>query len=205
MKPAVLIARTVIRWGLPLLLAGCVAGPRRPPALAEYDLRPPGGQPESTAVGAVDVRSPSWLDTSAMQYRLAYENGARRFAYAESRWVAPPGELLAQALRRSLVNGTGSCRLRVDLDEFLQVFDSQAKSRAVIEARAELLAPRDGSVLSRRAFAVARPTGSADARGGAAAFNAGIAELAVGLGEWLNGLERRPGSDGGIGRRCAGA
>lgn len=36
----------------------------------------------------LDVQSPQWLDTVAMQYRLAYADRARREVYAGSRWVA---------------------------------------------------------------------------------------------------------------------
>ena len=92
---------------------------------------------------------PSWLDTPQLQYRLLFADATRRRSYAESRWVAPPGELLEAALRRQLMGdgnapANGGCMLRVDLDELLQVFHTPQRSDGLIELQVSLVAPRGG-------------------------------------------------------------
>jgi cholesterol transport system auxiliary component len=62
-----------------------------------------------------------------MHYRLAYAEPLRRQSYRESRWAAPPAELLESVLKRrhaaAEANGPG-CRLHLVLDEFEQRFDA---------------------------------------------------------------------------------
>lgn len=142
-------------------------------------------------VGQIEVLSPSWLDTTAMQYRLAYADRARREIYAGSRWVAPPAKLLEQQLKRRLLGGVGAvriqpagCRLSVELDEFVQVFDAPEMSRVIIEARAALLAPRAATFLARQRFTVIK-TASADARSGAVALDAAARQFGEEIEDWL--------------------
>jgi cholesterol transport system auxiliary component len=192
-----------------LLLAGCinleVGGKGGRTNLAHFDLA--GGQaaspgsstPRAIALRSVDVVAPTWLDGPAMQYRLAYADPARRASFAESRWVAPPPELLQQTLRRQLSaaesrGAPGACRLQIEVDEFVQVFDSPQSSSGVIELRAALLA-RSDAPLARQTFRASRPAQSADARGGVAALAAATGDLATAIGNWLDA----PGSDSAIG------
>lgn len=192
-----------------LLLAGCinleVGGKGGRTNLAYFDLA--GGQaaspgsatPRAIALRSVDVVAPTWLDAPAMQYRLAYVDSARRASFAESRWAAPPPELLQQALRRQLSAAEsraapGLCRLQIEVDEFVQVFDSPQSSSGVIELRAALLARADAPV-ARKTFRASRPAQSADARGGVAALAAATGDLATAVRDWLDAL----GSDSAIG------
>lgn len=177
-----------------LLLGACAAGPQPAAKTAYYDLGPVAAAPNDRRVAAlrgIEVSAPSWLDTPAMQYRLAYRDGRQRQSYAESRWAAPPAELVGLALRRRLSAGAGAgaCRLSVDLEEFVQVFDAAASSRAVVEAHAQLLGP-GGEPLARRSFSLGRPAAGADAPGGVAAFSAAVQDLAAALHDWLDGLDR---------------
>ncbi len=169
-------------------LAGCAAGLRQAEP-AQYDLGPAeGGNADIPALRAVDVRAAPWLDSTAMQYRLAYADPARRQAYAASRWAAPPPALLEQWLRQRFLTTAappGRCRLQVELDEFVQVFASDRASRSEIELRAALLPPRGETPLARHAFAVGEDAASADARGGVAAHRAAAKALADKLGAWL--------------------
>ena len=109
---------------LPLLTA-CVSGLRQQSSLVSYDL--PGSPPELAApLRSLDVTTSSWLAGNAMYYRLAYVDGSRREHFAESRWTAQPEELLAVRLQRSLMGadslkGENFCRLRLDLDDLVQV------------------------------------------------------------------------------------
>jgi cholesterol transport system auxiliary component len=171
-----------------LALGGCVGSPTKSIEVAQYDLGSSATQsnPPALALRGIDVQAPSWLGTPAMQYRLSYANAERRQAFAESRWAAPPSELLEVSLRRQLVaTATGSCRLRLELDEFAQVFDAPGVSRSVLEARASLVAGKGDQVLARRTISLNKAAASADARGGVGAF-AGLAlETGKNLTEWL--------------------
>ncbi|MCK0513083.1 ABC-type transport auxiliary lipoprotein family protein [Aromatoleum buckelii] len=140
----------------------------------------------------VEVRAPSWLSTGAMQYRLDYRQPAQREAYSETRWVAEPGEMLRVALDRALTGNRtadGECRLRVELDEFVQVFDSRQSSHAKIVARAALLAPRSDAELSHRTLVVSEPAPTPDAAGGVIAFRRAVQRLAHDVSLWLASLD----------------
>ena len=180
-----------------ILASGC-AGVGSVASLARYDLGPsvpPSGQPAILLLRSVEVSSPSWLASPAMQYRLAYAPESRREAYSQSRWVAPPAELLEGFLKRRMLADAASiqasgCRLRIELGEFVQAFDTPDASHAMLEISAALLAPHGDLLLSRRAFKQSQPAG-ADARAGAAAFAAASAALADELDAWLAEIARK--------------
>jgi cholesterol transport system auxiliary component len=188
-----------------LLLAGC-AGGGRSHVVRYYDLgaSQAAAAPAAARVGSVEVRAPSWLESPALQYRLLYRDDHRRRSYADARLIAPPHELVEHVLRRRLVAaGTplSGCRLRVGLDEFMQVFDGPADSRAVLEARIQLLG---GGVrpLAERVIAISRPAPAPDAQGGVAALSAAVDQLALILADWLAGLDRGQGAGLNIDERC---
>jgi cholesterol transport system auxiliary component len=190
-----------------LLLAACGAGTKSVSNVAYYDLGAVQPAPNNRIVGSlrsIDVFAVSWLDSPAMQYRLLYSANQRRQNYAESRWVAPPPQLLGHALKKRMLSGegTGACRLRVDLDEFLQVFDSAKSSQASIEARVQLVAPAGGEILARRSFSLSRPAASADAAGGVAAMGQAVEALSTELHDWLGGLDRSATAGLNIAQRC---
>ncbi len=172
---------TLICFAAAAAIAGCASGPGSQ-TMARFDLGPaPAVSVPAVPLAAVAVAAPSWLSGSGIAYRLPWLDARRRHEYAESRWVAPPAELLSRALSSRLA-GDGRCRLHLDLDEFIQVFDSPTASRWEIAARATL--STGGAVLARRAFAASVPAATADAKGGVAAAAAAVAELADRLGEW---------------------
>lgn len=178
-----------------LLLGGCFGEAGKRPGPASYDfsaaLTPPvAGQPSRLILRNVEVQAPSWLDQPAMQYVLAHVEAARRQTYADSRWVAPPARLLERALARRLLAGketvsAAGCRLRVELDEFVQIFDMPDSSRALVEVRVMLLAPRANDLLLRGNFRLS-PAAGADARGGVRAFGGAARDLGNEIELWLN-------------------
>lgn len=174
-----------------LLLAGCIGNPPRAVDLAQHDLGEVADERLSTAVplAGLRVRAASWLDSSAQHYRLSYADATRRHAYAASRWIAPPAELLERYLERRLVfaqPGTvPGCRLILQLDELEQRFTAPQASQVVLEVRASLL-PRYGEELvARRAFAIRQDAFSPDAQGGVRATRAAADALAQDLVRWL--------------------
>ena len=180
-----------------ILAAGCMgrAGTLASPAL--YDLasaQPIQTQATAVPLRSIEVRAPSWIASTAMQYRLAYANEQERSSYAAARWAAAPAELVEQILKRHLdadaARGTG-CRLQIAVDEFIQVFDAPNTSRAVLEARATLLSPRGDIPLVSHGFRLA-PPGGGDAKTGAAAFAGAAAELAGQISIWLKEVAAMP-------------
>ncbi|MEZ5614464.1 MAG: ABC-type transport auxiliary lipoprotein family protein [Rhodocyclaceae bacterium] len=192
-----------------LLLAACGGGAKSLSNVAQFDLgavQPAANNRIVASLRSIDVFAVSWLDSSAMQYRLLYASDQRRHGFAESRWVAPPAELVGHALRKRMLSGAagGACRLRVDLDEFVQAFDSARSSRVVLEARAQLVAPTGGQILARRSFSLSRPAAGADAAAGAAAMAGAVEALSTELHDWLGGLDRGGAASLNIAQRCKG-
>ena len=96
----------------------------------------------------LDVAAPDALDSDKFAYRLAYVDAQHVAAYRDSRWTAPPAQLLTQRLRGALssrgtvLEGSDGVRaptLKVDLNEFEQVFDGQSQSHGAVTARATLM------------------------------------------------------------------
>lgn len=146
-------------------------------------------------IATVDVQAASWLDGPAMYFRLAYAEPLRRQSYAESRWAAPPAELLEDFLKRRIVFGQpdfkgAGCRLHLVLAELEQRFDEPQRSQAALEVRAVLTPAQGAELLSKRAFVIQRPAPAADARGGVAAAREAVQALADDLGHWLDQLAR---------------
>jgi cholesterol transport system auxiliary component len=182
-------------------LSGCTLGPEKKDAAATYDLS---GAP-SSAAGKTRIRAtllvqpvaaPGWLESNAIVYRLNYQDAARQLNYANSRWAAPVASLVAQRLRAQLaaasdsgiVNIADSARadyaLRVELEEFSQVFDTADASRAVIVARASLVNVAKRSLQAQKTFTIDRPAAGANAESGVRALSAGSAELVDAIVAW---------------------
>lgn len=204
------------RWWLAclaLVLAACGSLPKAAPNYSVHDFGPLDSamlRPLGFQIRSAEVVPAPWLASTAMQYRLAYAQPTRRQFYLESRWVAQPGQLVELAVKRSMktsetaVSSSG-CRLRVDLDEFVQVFDDEVRSRGLVEARATLLAPRTDQLIATRGFAVTRPAPTPDAVGGVLALREGVLQLNRELLDWLDAVDRegaeRP--RGGVRSRCS--
>ena len=174
-----------------LLLGGCAVGTKNTPPLTVYDFGLPAAQPsasENWPRVALEVKSPVWFNSLNIDYRLAYDNPLKQREYADSRWAGAPGMLLAQRLRQQLgtVNDSGgsACLLRVELQEFAQIFTTPQQSHALVQASVQLFDARR-QPLAVRQLAVERPATSADAAGGVAALVAAGNEFGVQLGAWL--------------------
>lgn len=185
-----------------IALAGCAIGPTQKDPPATYDLGAPHSyapnQPRIRASVLVhNITAPAWLDTTGIIYRLGYQDAARQQVYANSRWVAAPGTLLAQRLRSRIaaatdggvVNAADSvrpdCSLRIELDDFSQVFDSAASSRVVILARASLINAGKRTLQAQKSFSVERAAASANAEGGVRALALASDELIEAVTAWI--------------------
>jgi len=124
-----------------------------------------------------DVTAPSDLDSDQIRYRLGYLNGQLARGYAASRWTMTPAQLVTQRLRARLArqgavlsnSGTTSAPvLRVELNQFEQVFDQPNVGRGVVSLRATLT--RNGALVAQREFFSDAAARTPDAAGGAQAL-----------------------------------
>jgi cholesterol transport system auxiliary component len=93
-----------------------------------------------------------------------------------------------QALNRGAV----PAMLRLDVEEFDQVFESTTSSHGVLRLRATLteVTPKGEVWLGQQVFTAQQPATSADAAGGAAALGAATDQVAQQLDAWLRKLGR---------------
>ncbi|AOI72206.1 ABC transporter [Burkholderia ubonensis] len=176
------------------LAAGC-AGERAALSNVRYDLGP--AAPVATAghgpaLKVLDVAAPDALDSDKFVYRLAYADAQRMAVYRDSRWTAPPAQLLTQRLRGALssrgavlegADGVRAPTLRIDLSEFEQVFDGESQSHGAVTARATLT--QDGKVLGQRTFVARAPSSTPDAAGGARALATASDDLVAQIAAWV--------------------
>ena len=148
-----------------------------------------------------EVNAPFWMENANLYYRLAYADAARPLAYANSRWVMPPAALLTQRLRAGLRQASKAAVvspadgvhtdyvLRLDLEEFSQVFDSAERSRGVLRLQARLV--RGLGLAAQQDFSIELPAPSANAEGGVRALSAASDEVGRRLADWLVANLRR--------------
>ena len=192
-----------------LVLTGC-ALPGQPVRPAIYDFGPgartaaPASQARLAPLALADIEANPALDSTAVLYRLAYADDQQLKAYAQARWSMPPAQLVRQRLRerlgqhRALLNpGEGGLpgvpaplTLRIELEEFSQLFEAPYSSVGLLRLRATVVRPGSGgeTLVAQRSVTVQRPAASADAPGGVRAMTAAT-DAAVGeLDQWLQGL-----------------
>ena len=184
------------------LLLSCAALPDKPTRPAVYDFGPGPLSLISAAPGRLaslsldEVQAPTALDSNAMLYRLAYADASELRPYAQARWSMPPAQLLRQRLRdaleaqRPVLAGAGSAPgllLRVELEEFVHLFESPDKSSGLVRLRASLirLDARGEQLLAQRRVVALRPAASQDAPGGVRALAAASETAVQELAQWL--------------------
>lgn len=183
-----------------LIVAGCSVVPKPHAPEAIYDFGPlpvvagvAGAARLDKSLTVHDAQASSWLDVPGMHYRLAQSSPAQPRSFANSRWVMSPAALFTQRLRSRLADVSrgvylpaDSVRsdlvLRLELEEFVQVFDSATASRGQVRVRVSLASGRDAPV--QRTFSVERPAATADADGGAKALIAASDEAIRQIVEW---------------------
>ena len=181
--------------------SGCSLMTSRAPPKTAFDFGPAANARADSAflsqvqLVVYDVSAPTWMDGTAMYYRLAYRNAAVPLPYAESEWVMSPPALLTERLRSSAaVHSDGEVRpvavntravyaLHSELLEFEQIFDAPDRSHGVLSLRVTL---EGEGVWMERTFTVERPARTPNAAGGVTALTECSDELARRLGEWVS-------------------
>ncbi len=214
MANGIFIFMTVV-W----LLAGC-ALPNKPTRPAMYDFGP-GVQSTRSATHQLPltVLSPlaiadiatsgGALENTAVLYRLAYLDAQQLRPYSQARWSMPPAQLVQQRLREQLSQrraviqaGEGVALnrgqnaalplLRLELQEFSQLFSSPDASVGLIRLRATLVEVTSvgEKLVGQRNLVVQRPATSADAPGGVRALTAATDAAIEELDQWLDTLQK---------------
>lgn len=200
-------ARALFGLFLTAALAGCGALPTAGSAAAVYDFGPGLVQELPTnrmaplpplALG--DVLAPTAWDNLPVVYRLGYSDAQQLRPYAQARWSMPPAQLLRQRVRETLgqrravlnlADGVlappGTLTLRLELEEFSQLFDAPATSTAVLRLRATLTHPVHvgDALVAQRSFVLREPAASADAAGGVRALTAAVDSAVQQLDQWV--------------------
>ena len=198
-----------ITLAITLALGACSALPDKPSRSLMYDFGPgplsaQAGTPQArlAPLAIDDITTPGGaLDNMAVLYRLAYTDAQQLRPYSLARWSMPPAQLVRQRLRdqlsqhRVVFNAGDSAALnrnqraalpfllRLDLEEFSQLFSTPSSSVGLIRLRATLveITPSGEKLIAQRRIVVQRPGTSADAAGGVRALtdatDAAIAEI----------------------------
>lgn len=196
---------------LMLALAGCAAVPDKPTRADRFDfgpgatVPPPAGQAMLAPLVLAEIEASGALDGSAMHYRLGYADAHQLRPYAQSRWSAPPPQLIRQRLRERLarerpvldlgessaLSRTGGAMprvLHVQLEEFSHYFDSPGQSAGLLRLRATLLenTPAGEKLIGQRSVVMRRAAPTPDAAGGARALAAATDAAAEEISQWLS-------------------
>jgi len=142
-----------------------------------------------------DIDASSALDGSAVLYRLLYADAQQLRPYAQARWSMAPAQLLRLRLRQQLGQrrsvlspgdalAPGTLVLRLELEEFSQLFASAQTSSVLLRVRATL-SRSPSKPLAQTSLVVQRPAASPDAAGGVQALALATDELTQQLDAWL--------------------
>jgi cholesterol transport system auxiliary component len=168
------------------------------------------GMTRLAPLAVADIEANPALDSSAVLYRLAYTDAQQLKAYAQARWSMTPAQLVRQRLRehlgqrRALLSPGDSgtfdaanptitqppLTLRIELEEFSQLFETPDSSVGLLRLRATLMrpSPTGEKAVAQRSVIVRRPAPTADAPGGVRALTAATDAAIQELGLWLQEL-----------------
>lgn len=185
---------------LPVVLAACATVSREAPVA--YDLGPLRSGHLALPQNAQpflfsEVHAPEWLEETSMHYRLAYVSLHESRFYANSRWSMPPSKLVEQRFKARIAaaggvvlpanNGVPSgIKLRLELEDFSQRFDSPGTSIAQVALRVSAM--KGSRLLGQKTFVRTAPAASADAAGGARAMAVATDDVIGDALNWLAGL-----------------
>jgi cholesterol transport system auxiliary component len=153
--------------------------------------------PALPALSVAEATAPISMHSPAMFYRLNYANAQQPQPYAQSRWSMPPAQLFVQRLKARIGQAGGTVvpatdgamnipSLRIDADEFVQVFDSPGNSAGQIALRASVLQGR--TLVAQKSFSRQVPAPTPDAAGGAKALADASDAIISDIMSWLAGV-----------------
>tara|TARA_B100000686_G_scaffold344512_1_gene427279 strand:- start:3733 stop:4368 length:636 start_codon:yes stop_codon:yes gene_type:complete len=192
-----------------ILLTGCSITPQKEKAISVYDF---GLQQISNAntkhleqqkkstlcILIAEAKSPLWLNNNTIQYRFAFQNPNQSYKYSNSRWAASPAMLLTHHIRNSIaintnnrvINANDGVRadfvLRLELEEFSQIFNSIDSSYVLIRLRVSLINRDTLKLKAQHNFNIKLATPTANAAGAVHALSKSSIKLTKDIANWLN-------------------
>lgn len=189
-------------------LTGCAITPQnvRPASVYDFGLQQasstnsaPGNQQQQlmTSILIAEAKSPVWLNSNAIQYRLAYREPTQSYQYANSRWAAAPATLLTHHIRNSIATATNNrilsasdnvradFILHLELEEFSQIFDAIDKSHVIIRLRVSLINRSSRLLKAQHSFNIKLAAPTANAAGAVQALTESSDKLTGDLIAWL--------------------
>lgn len=163
--------------------------------LAPAVLAPSASTPNlKLAISLADISTPVVLEGNTMFYRLAYDNVQQLRPYAAQQWSMPPAQLLNTRIKSHIVATGGTVVsvadgvsdlpiLKIELEEFSQVFSNASNNQAQLSFRASLV--KRNKLIAQRNFNVSKAASSADAAGGARAMQLLTDETITNMLLWL--------------------
>lgn len=180
-----------------LLLQGCATKGQRA-ALYDFGTMQNTGSeqalPALPPISIAEIQAPAWLDNTHMFFRLNYANEQQPRPYAYSRWTMPPAQLFSQRIKSRLAQAGGAVLpttagivntpvLRLEADNFMQLFESAEKSTVRIELRATV--SQGSRFIGQKSFIKQLLAPTADASGEAAAMSLASDAAIEDIAAWL--------------------
>ncbi len=148
-------------------------------------------------LSVAEATAPASMHSPVMYYRLAYANAQQAQPYAHSRWSMSPANLFVQRLKARIGRAGGAVLpatdgaaniplLRIDADDFIQVFDSPGNSSGQVALRASVLQGR--TLVAQKTFVKQVPASTGDAAGGAKALAEASDAVITDILAWLGTL-----------------
>jgi cholesterol transport system auxiliary component len=185
------------------LLGGCGLKPAARPPVALYDFgslqaATPAAESRIAYVIVVqDPIAPLWLDSGDMHYRLAYDEPARLRRYASSRWALSPVQQVGTLLRTRMGEATergaairdygleSDYWVRVELEEFNQLFDTEQTARALVRLKVALNERRGRRLVAQQTFAAEAACPSPNAQGAVAGLRLASERVVADVVDWV--------------------
>lgn len=189
------------------LISACTVLPKPQATVSTYDLGPQPAihtsqlsnqaNPIRKSLLIANATAPSWLETTAIHYRLLYHNPTQTYSYANSRWIAAPVALFTQQIRNRIATDTlefvikdsatakTDYVLQIGLEEFMQLFDTATDSRITVSFHASLIERVTRKPIAQKSFYRSDKAPSADAAGAVLAFSKVSNELVDELIDWV--------------------
>lgn len=200
------VIKNKVFWmlGTAFCIAGC-ATPQAPVAKTVYDFGPSLSTPAAAtaaplpALVLAEIEASTALESPSVLYRLGYADTQQLRPYTLARWSMPAAQLVRLRLRDALssngpvlstAEGGAAWLLKVELDEFSQLFDTPGSSAGVVRLHATLL--RSGILVAQRSLLARAPAPSADAAGGVRALTLATDDAVQQLSSWIAPLMVSP-------------
>ncbi|TAG24343.1 MAG: hypothetical protein EAZ37_16510 [Burkholderiales bacterium] len=194
-RPKNAFCSRLVLLALAFAITAC-STPQPPTLKTVYDFgpvltAPVQSTPKRAAIALPEIEASGSLSSPALLYRLQYSNAQELRPYAAARWSVLPAQLVRERIRDALAaqgpvlstEGQATYTLRIELDEFSQVFESPSSSFGLVRLRASLL--KNDQLASQTTLLTRAPAASQDAAGGVKALTAATDDALRQLAAWL--------------------